>query len=114
MVNDRFGRNVPRGELVDCDGGVGIQYLVGGVVKWVLPTSVATASSGGRSGSCSKYDRIVFVQQFLLIISDGKDNFVDSSLINSHKICTQEFYKKLVACTIDVKYCGEEAIPKNF
>ena len=62
VVNVKFGGGVPGGELADCNGGVEIRFLVGGVSGWLVPTAVAIVTGGGGRGCCWKYDRIVFVE----------------------------------------------------
>ena len=41
VVNVIFGGGVPGGELVDCNGGVEIRFLVGGASGWLEPAAVA-------------------------------------------------------------------------
>ena len=62
VVNDKFGGDVPGGELVDCNGEVEIRFLVGGASGWLKPTAVAIVTGGGGRGRCWKNDGIVFVE----------------------------------------------------
>ena len=62
VVNVKFGGGVPGGELADCNGGVEIRLLVGGVSGWLVLTAVAIVTGGGGRGRCWKNDGIVLVE----------------------------------------------------
>ena len=62
VVNVKFGGGVPGGELVDCDGGVEIRFLVDGASGWPMPAAVTIVTGGGGRGSCWKNNGIVFVE----------------------------------------------------
>ena len=69
VVNVKFGGGVPRGELVDCDGGVEIRFLVGGASGWSVLTAVAIVTGRGGRGHCWKNDGIVFVEVPVVLFS---------------------------------------------
>ena len=52
VVNVKFGGGVPGGALADCNGGVEIRFLMGGVSGWPVPTAMAIVTGGGGRGRC--------------------------------------------------------------
>ena len=69
VVNVQFGGGVPGGELAECNGGVEICFLVGGVSGWLVPTAVAIVTGGGGRGCRWKNDGILFVKVPVVLFS---------------------------------------------
>ena len=69
VVNVKFGGVVPGEELVDCNGGMEIRFLVGGESRWPVPTAVAIVTCGGGRGHCWKNDGLEFVEVPVVLLS---------------------------------------------
>ena len=78
VVNVKFGEGVLGGELVDCNGGVEIRFLVGGASGWPVLTAVAIVTGGGGGGRDWKNDGIVFVEVPVVLFS-----FLFVTVVNS-------------------------------